>query len=144
MTFETSKRKNGKPSLGFYLIWAAPGTANSVMVILLGYITFFSTNVLGLSPALTGTLLFASKMFDGVTDVIAGFIIDRTNSRFGRARPYDFAGFMFVLFTVILFGIPKMGQGATAVYIFVLYTMIFSVWSTLLTCAGTVYLARAV
>lgn len=144
MTFETSKRKNGKPSLWFYLVWAAPGAANSVMVILLGYITYFSTNVLGLPPALAGTLLFASKMFDGVTDVIAGFIIDRTNSRFGRARPYDFAGFMFVLFTVILFGIPKMGQSATAVYIFVLYTMIFSVWSTLLTCAGTVYLARAV
>lgn len=136
--------KNGKPSPVFYFIFAAPSVGYSVMAVLLGYVTYFATNVLGLSSSVVGMLLLASKVFDGFTDIIAGYLIDRTNTRIGRARPYDLAAPLMCLFTIFLFAAPQMGTKAIAAYIFVVYTLIFSVWQTLFSCAGAVYMARAV
>lgn len=136
--------KGTKPTFLFYMIWSSPSIGTSIMLVLLGYVTYFATNVLGLSTGLVGMMMLASKIFDGFTDIIAGFLIDRTHTRFGRARPYDFAGLMFCFFAIILFGIPQMGASASAVYIFVIYTIIFSAWQTLTSCASAVYMARAI
>lgn len=51
----------------------------------------FCTNVLGMNSALVGTLLMVSKLFDGFTDLLAGFLIDNTKSKWGKARPYEIA-----------------------------------------------------
>lgn len=111
---------------------------------LMGYVTYFAVNVLGLSTLLVGNLILASKIFDGVTDIIAGFIIDRTHTRFGKARPYDWAYVGFCLSAMVLFCIPKMETVATAVSLFIVYTLIYSVFQTLHSCAQAVYLARTV
>lgn len=126
------------------LLWSAPQIATGFCATLLGYITYFATDVLGLSPALVGGLLLASKVFDGISDIIAGFIIDRTNTKLGKGRPYDFAYLGFVIFTPIFFSIPRGGVVGTAAAIFIIYFIIFSVFQTLYSCANTVYLSRAV
>jgi GPH family glycoside/pentoside/hexuronide:cation symporter len=53
---------------------------------------FFFTRVLGLEPALAGTLIFATRLFDIVTDPLMGLISDRADSRMGRRRPFLLAG----------------------------------------------------
>lgn len=140
----TIRNKNGKRSNLFYLVWSAPLVGSSCVVVLLGYITYFSTDILGLPTGLVGVLLLLSKIFDGITDVIAGYLIDRTNTKWGKARPYDIAYAFFALTAMALFSIPNIGTTGTAILVFVLYTMVFSVFQTLYSCAGTVYLARAV
>lgn len=136
--------KKGKLSIPFTIVWALPQAASGVALMLLGYVTYYATNVLGLPPALVGTLLLGSKIFDGITDILAGFIIDKTNTKIGRGRPYDFAYAGLALFTPILFSIPKMGTAGTAAVLFIIYFIIFSIFQTLYGCAGPVYLARAV
>lgn len=97
-----------------------------------------------LNAGLVGTLLLVSKLFDGVTDLVAGFLVDRTNTKLGRARPYDITYALFALFTLFLFNTPRMGKTLMAVYVFVMYTLIFSVFQTLYSCASTVYLSRVI
>lgn len=130
--------------LWFYPAWCSRNVAVGTVTILLGYITFYSTNILGVDPKVVGTLLMLSKLFDGITDLIAGFLIDRTNTRFGRARPYEFAVVLFCLFTILLFSAPVMGKNATAGFVFIVYTLIFSVFNTLFATSEPVYLARSV
>lgn len=97
-----------------------------------------------LNAGLVGTLLLVSKLFDGVTDLVAGFLVDCTNTKLGRARPYDITYALFALFTLFLFNTPRMGKTLMAVYVFVMYTLIFSVFQTLYSCASTVYLSRVI
>lgn len=47
----------------------------------------YMTNAIGLDPSIVGTLILVSKLLDGVTDVIFGGLIDKTNSKMGKARP---------------------------------------------------------
>lgn len=53
---------------------------------------FFLAVVVGLGPAAAGLLLFVSKIYDGITDPVMGWVSDRTRSRFGRRRPYLIVG----------------------------------------------------
>lgn len=74
---------------------------------------FFLAVVVGLGPAAAGLLLFVSKIYDGITDPVMGWVSDRTRSRFGRRRPYLLggavlacAGFLW-LFWIPSFAMPE-------------------------------------
>ncbi len=136
--------KKGKKSPLFYAVWASPGIGVAAVTALLGYITFFATDVLGLSSGLVGALLLVSKIFDGVSDIVAGFIIDRTHTKLGKARPYDVANVLFCISALLFFFIPDVGTAGKAAFLFVIYMLTYSIFQTLYSCAGTVYLARAV
>lgn len=53
----------------------------------MNFLTFFYTDVFGLTPALVGTLFIALRVFDAISDPVMGVIADRTQSRWGRFRP---------------------------------------------------------
>jgi glycoside/pentoside/hexuronide:cation symporter, GPH family len=56
------------------------------------YLLFFMTDVVGLAAGLAGTALMIGKVWDAVTDPTVGYLSDRTRTRWGRRRPYMFAG----------------------------------------------------
>ena len=69
------------------LIWmyATPKIGINAMAILFGtYLMKFATDVLLIAPAAMGLILASSRIWDGVSDPMAGYLSDRTNSRFGR------------------------------------------------------------
>ena len=138
------RRKDGKRNALFYLVYSLPMIGYCLMVVLLGYVSYFAVNILGLPSLLVGNLILFSKIFDGVTDIIAGFLIDHTKTRFGKARPYDWAYVGFCITGMLLFCIPKMSQVAMAACLFLTYTLVYSIFQTLYSCANAVYLARTV
>lgn len=107
-------------------------------------LTYYCTDMLGMGATLVGTLLLASKIFDGVTDLFVGFIIDATHTKWGKARPYE----IFIVFVwgliVLLFSAPEMSTTGKAIFVFVLYTLINSVCATFLNGGDAVYLARSI
>jgi probable glucitol transport protein GutA len=131
--------------VGKFFLWKSRDISLAAMnTIILGYLTFFCTNVLGMKPALVGTLLMVSKLFDGFTDLLAGFLIDNTKSKWGKARPYEIAvigvwGCSIFLF----FASPEWSTTVKAVWVFVMYTMVFSVYATILQVSQTPYMIRA-
>lgn len=124
--------------------WATRAVSLAANVIVLGYLTFYCTNILGMSATLVGTLLLVSKLFDGVTDLFAGILIDKTNTRFGKARPYEFAIIGVWICTVLMFSCPELRVTGKAVWIFVTYTFVNSIFATLLNSSESVYIARAI
>ncbi len=123
--------------------WSSRGISLALNVILIMQLTYYCTDMLGMKPGLVGMLLLVSKIFDGVTDLIVGFIIDKTNTKFGKARPYEiFIVFVWV-FTALLFAAPNLSTTGLAVYVFVLYTLINSVCATFLNGNDAVYLSRS-
>ena len=89
------------------------------------YLTYFYTDVMGLSASIIGTIFLASRVFDGVTDLIMGRIVDATHTKTGKARvwllrlciPYAISG-------VLLFLVPE-GSGLLQ-YIYVIVTYNFA------------------
>jgi len=84
----------------------------------------FYTDVLGLAPALAGTVFLVASLWDGFADTIIGAITDRTRSRWGSYRPYlVFASPVLVIAFVAAFLTPEAGQ--TGLFIYALLSQIF-------------------
>ena len=87
------------------------------------FLLLYLSDVLGLKTGIVGTLMLVSKLFDGVTDIFFGSMIDKTKSKLGKARPWMLYGQIGVsLSLVFLFSIPNMGQVAQYAFFFAFYT----------------------
>lgn len=125
-------------------VWAGRGTAFSVNFLLMAQITYYCTDLLGMPAATVGILLLVSKIFDAFTDVLAGYIIDRTSTKWGKARPFDIFMPLTWVSTVLLFSTPNFGMVGKCIYVFLLYTLTNSVCCTFASCGDGIYLKRAI
>jgi GPH family glycoside/pentoside/hexuronide:cation symporter len=93
------------------------------------FATFYYTNSAGMAAAAIGTMFLISRIFDGISDVIMGLIIDRTRSRFGKARPWLlWMAVPFCLASVLLFSVPQnWGHGAKLIYIYITYNFLSTI-----------------
>lgn len=86
------------------------------------FLSFFYTDIYGLSPALVGVLMLSVRVVDAVTDVIMGAIADRTQTRWGRFRPWLlWMAFPYAVMSVLMFTTPDWSYNAKVVYAFVTY-----------------------
>lgn len=115
------KKNPDKIGMAKFWGWQSRAVSLGCMTIVYGYLMIYCTNTLGLSSALVGTLLLCSKVFDGITDLFAGYLIDNTNTRFGKARPYEFAIIGVWICTWLLFSCPtEWSYTVKAVWLFVI------------------------
>lgn len=143
---ENNENAKNEGKVGFIplLLWSANGASAAINVVLLSFLTLYCTNALGLSAALVGTLLMASKIFDGVTDICAGYLVDKTNTKIGRGRPYDICIIGLWLTTWLIFSVPEsMSTTVKCIWIFVCYALCQSVFRTFMNAAGVPYMVRA-
>lgn len=90
------------------------------------YLMIFYTDVFGISAAVAGTMMFLTKITEGFLDILAGLIIDRTNTRWGRNRPYFlFGAIPLGLITIAVFCAPPLEGNSRIIYAFLSY-VIFS------------------
>lgn len=126
------------------LCWGSGMMATILMMTLFTtYISFYATNVIGMRAKTIGIVLLITKLFDGVTDLIAGFIIDNTHTRLGKARPYEWAIPFGAIFAILCFATPNASEPMQAVWIGVTYVLVWAVCYTLRSAAEPVYLLRA-
>lgn len=97
-------------------------------------LTFFYTDYVGVDIALVGIIFLITRFFDGVSDIIMGFITDRTHSKWGKARPWIlWMSVPYAITFVLLFLIPADAtELVQAVYIFVTYNLVNTVVYTAL------------
>ena len=105
---------------------------NVVYAFLTSFVMIYLTNTIGLDAGIVGTLIAASKLLDGVTDIFFGNMIDRTKSKMGKARPWMFYGFFGCAITLFgIFAIPTdMGKVAQYAWFFIAYTLLNAVFYT--------------
>lgn len=130
-------------STKFKLAWSMkPGSMAVLSVLLNSYVSYFATNFMMIPVATVGIVFMVSKVFDGFTDIIAGYLIDHTHTKLGKARPYELGILGYWGCTVVLFCAPVMGQTASIIYLFMTYVLIQSVFYTMISCNDPVYLAN--
>ena len=105
---------------------------NVVYALLSSFVMIYLTDTMGMSAGIVGTLIAVSKIFDGITDIFFGSMIDKTHSRFGKARLWMLYGYIGCAITLIsIFAIPvSMGSFAQYAWFFISYTLLNSVFYT--------------
>ncbi len=99
---------------------------NVVYALLSAFVMIFLTDTVGMNAGVVGTLIAVSKLFDGVSDIFFGSLIDKTHSKMGKARPWMLYGYFgCAVCLVAIFCIPA-GVSATAQYawFFIAYTLL--------------------
>lgn len=89
------------------------------------FLVFYYTDYAGVNAAAVGTIMLISRVFDGISDIIMGMIVDRTKSRYGKARVWMLRVCVpFALAGVLLFSVPaSLGATAKLVYVFITYNL---------------------
>ena len=97
------------------------------------YIAYFYTEAMGLNAAIIGTIVMVSKLLDGLSDIIVGFLVDRTKSKYGKARSWILRTAVPISVCLILcFTVPEGAGMAAYVYVAVTYNLINTVFYTLM------------
>ncbi|MCU0520863.1 MAG: MFS transporter [Anaerolineae bacterium] len=89
------------------------------------YYLVFLTDVVRIRPALAGTVILISKIYDALTDPFEGVIADRTRTRLGRRRPYLLAGIPLVFLSFFALFYPISLAQESARFAFVIATYLF-------------------
>lgn len=105
---------------------------NVVYALLSSFVMIYLTDTVGLNAGIVGTLMMVSKIFDGITDIFFGSMIDKTHSKMGKARPWMlWAYFGCAAMIIAIFAIPlELGETAKYVWFFIAYTALNAVFYT--------------
>lgn len=115
-----------KIGVGEKLAYGCGDLASNLVMVLTGtYISFFYTDALGLNVGIVGTLILISRFFDGFTDIIMGFIMDKTKSKHGKARAWMlWLAIPFGVCTALLTMVPDLGNVGKYIYVFISYNVV--------------------
>ena len=105
---------------------------NVVYAFLTSFVMVYLTDTIGLASGIVGTLIAASKLFDGFTDVFFGSLIDKTHTKLGKARPWMLYAYIGCAVTLVAnFAIPdSLGTTAQYAWFFIAYTLLNGVFYT--------------
>jgi sugar (glycoside-pentoside-hexuronide) transporter len=89
------------------------------------FVNYFYTDIFGLAPALVGVMLLSIRVIDAITDPIMGAIADRTQTRWGRFRPWIlWMAPPFAFFSYLMFTTPDWAYSSKVIYAFVTYFLL--------------------
>lgn len=103
----------GSGDLGCTVIW------NVVAM----FMTIYYTDDVGISAAAVAAIMLSVRVFDGFSDLVMGYFLDRTNSKLGKARPWILWSAPFMcIFLILCFSVPDfLGYTAKCIYAFLTY-----------------------
>lgn len=118
---------------------------NNVAVIIMStFLTAYYTDTVGIAAAAIGTMMLVARMFDGISDLIMGALLDRTNTRWGKARPWLLWVTPFMgLGIIAMLNVPGgLSDGGKLVYAYITYMGINCTVYTAFNVAYNALLAR--
>lgn len=105
--------------------------ANLVWTTVASFLLIYCTDVAGLSAGILGTIMLIARLFDGVSDLFMGVIIDKTNTKWGKARPWVlWSAPPLVISLIMIFSIPNMSNTNKMIYLLVVYIFMAAVCYT--------------
>ena len=105
--------------------YAAGSLGNNIIFSLINtYLLIFLTDSFGIGAAAVGTLFLVARIIDGITDPIMGVIVDNTNTKIGKSRPYLFAVPIFISITTIMcFSTPDLSYSNKIIWMYASYIL---------------------
>ena len=105
---------------------------NLVYSAISAFLLVYYTNVVGANAAAAASMIAVSKLLDGISDLIMGYIIDHTHSKWGKARPWIARLCIpLAVCTVLMFSVPSQFAGkAQIAYMFLTYNLVSTIFYT--------------
>lgn len=105
---------------------------NLVYSAISAFLLVYYTNVVGASAAAAASMIAISKILDGVSDLIMGYIVDHTHSKYGKARPWIARLCIpLAVCTVLMFSVPSSFAGPVQIaYMFLTYNLVSTIFYT--------------
>ena len=118
--------------LGTRLAYGCGDTAcNIVFGMISTLLTLFYTDYAGIPVVTVGLVMLISRVFDGTSDIIMGFIVNKTSSKWGKARPWIlWMSVPYCLAAISLFAVPQTNATLQFWYIFITYNLCTTVFYT--------------
>ena len=118
-----------KEKIGFSL---GDTASNLVWQTLMIFQLYFYTDIFGLPAAVVGTMFLITKIWDSINDPIMGIISDRTNTKWGKFRPFLlWLALPFALFGVLAFTTPDFSLTNKIIYAYISYTLMMMVYTAI-------------
>jgi GPH family glycoside/pentoside/hexuronide:cation symporter len=131
----TSTRRSGLSTASMIAYGSGNFAFSLLGLVITVNLQYFYTDYVGLSAGLVAWSLLFAKLFDGLTDPLMGYLSDRTNTRFGRRRPFFFAAALplaiafYFLFSPPIPDDPSAHQGELLAYMLALYILTYLFWT---------------
>ncbi len=110
-------------------------TASNTNLAMMSYFMVFTQNILGMAAVLVGAIATSMRIFDAITDPIVGAMIDRTDGKFGKYRPYMVIGSVLMNVAMIfIFFCPQMLSGAVKLAYIIFFYAVYVLGYTCQTC----------
>lgn len=106
--------------IGFY---ALNNTSTNLYMSLVGYISYYLIGIVGVGVVFAGSFITFMRVWDGVTDPFVGMLVDRTNTKFGKNRPFIVLGnaILFITTWLMFNVVTKLNQGVRLPVFIVIY-----------------------
>jgi GPH family glycoside/pentoside/hexuronide:cation symporter len=129
MSFETSQTLSTKEKIGYGL---GDTASNFVFHIVNAFLITYYTDVMGLNPAAVGTLYAVARLWDAISDPLMGGLADRTQTKFGKYRPYLlWIAVPYGLIGFLAFLGPDLDPTWKLVYAYVTYIALMTVYTAI-------------
>ena len=126
--------------IGFF---ALNNSATNMYMFAIGFVSYYATGIGGLSVVVISAILTAMRVFDGITDPIIGFIIDKTETKFGKFRPTMILGNIIMAISLLVMynfthQLPKSYQFLFFVAVYAVYIVGYTFQTAVTKAAQTV------
>ncbi len=125
----TSAKLSVKEKIGYSL----GDTASHFVWDMVGFwLLFFYTDVYGISAAAAGTIMLIARFWDMAIDPVIGVISDRTNTRWGKFRPYIlFGAIPYAVLAILTFTTPHLGETGKILYAAATYILLMTAYAAI-------------
>ncbi len=129
MTEKATERISPKEKIGYGL---GDTASNIVFQSVMMYLAFFYTDIFGISAAAMGTLFLLVRIIDAVTDPVMGALCDRTNTRWGKFRPYLlWLAIPYAVITALAFVTPDYSPDGKLIYAYITYSLLMIIYTAI-------------
>ncbi|MFD2166629.1 glycoside-pentoside-hexuronide (GPH):cation symporter [Thalassotalea euphylliae] len=106
--------------------------SNIIFQTVMMFLMLYYTDVVGLSPAVVGTMFLVVRVIDAVTDPLMGAVADRTHTKWGHFRPYLlWLALPFAIISILAFTTPDLEGTSKIAYAFATYTMLMVAYTAI-------------
>ena len=105
------------------------GATNVYYVLVLSYIATFGSKVLALSMIFASVMVTGMRLFDAITDPIIGALMDRTNGKFGKFRPFMVIGNLIMAVSIlVLYCLTPLIPASMEWARYVAFVALYAIW----------------
>jgi sugar (glycoside-pentoside-hexuronide) transporter len=123
--------RSQKVSLGEKIGYSlGDGSANLIFQMMMMFQLIFYTDVFGIKATAAGVILLVARFFDAFVDPVVGIISDRTNTRWGKYRPWVlWTALPFAVFFVLAFSTPDLSERGKIIWAGITYILLMTIYS---------------